>query len=723
MPTVYTMRWPKSLPARQTYEGIEVRRFVFRTPEGNPRRVAGAAATNPAILAGLVDALRRDRCQLIHIQCVSSAAWFAVQAARLLHLPLVATLQGELTMDADHIFERSPSARHALRRVLAQARAVTACSAATLAEAEAWYGHDLGRRARVIHNGVRVADFADVVPHHEDEPYVFALGRHVPQKGFDTLLEAMARLGAPGPEPAGPRPRRLLLAGDGPERPALEARARALGLADRVRFLGVTDRPTTAALFAGADLFVLPSRHEPFGIVSLEAMAAGTPVVATRVGGVAEIVADGTTGLLVAPEDPIALARAIERVGGDGALRHRLVAGGTSCAAEHDWSAIEARYGLVYDEVLDDGPAPTASTPSTPSTPSTATDGLRIAITSLYLPGSSKIGVGHQVHQFANVMQSRGHRVTVFSPDQPGPDAAYRHHHVDPGPSLRTFRFADRLRQQDWSGFDVLHAHGDDYLLHRPLVPGPGLPPHLRTMHGSCFAEALHIHGVQPRARMAVLGLTEVAASLSAEATVAVSANTCRWYPWIHRVIPCGVDLDRFHPGPPEARHERPTLLFVGTYEQRKRGRLLMEVFADQVRPALPDAQLWMVCSDAPGGPGVEVLGRLSDDELAERYRRAWVFCLPSTYEGFGVPYVEAMASGLPVVASPNPGAREVLDQGRLGVLADDHELGPRLIELLTSPPRRAELAERGLAAAGQYAWSSVAARYEALYAELLGRR
>ncbi|MEI5579328.1 glycosyltransferase, partial [Streptomyces brasiliscabiei] len=84
--------------------------------------------------------------------------------------------------------------------------------------------------------------------------------------------------------------------------------------------------------------------------------------------------------------------------------------------------------------------------------------------------------------------------------------------------------------------------------------------------------------------------------------------------------------------------------------------------FQREVLPHIPDARLEMVCRDAPPdpGPGVEVLGALNDEELVAAYQRAWVFCLPSDYEGFGIPYAEAMACGVPVVATENPGARYV---------------------------------------------------------------
>jgi len=336
-------------------------------------------------------------------------------------------------------------------------------------------------------------------------------------------------------------------------------------------------------------------------------------------------------------------------------------------------------------------------------------------MSSYYLPSESKIGAGYMAHRLAQVMVDRGHDVTMFSPCRRPDDARYDHVHVELSGSLRTVRWARRIGRLDLQAFDVYHAHGDDH-----LRAGRPTPAHVRTLHGSCFSEAIHIRGGRERLRMVMLGATEVAATAVADATVAVSRNTRTSFPWVRRVIPNGVDLGRFHPGP-EA--DAPTIMFVGTYQQRKRGRLLMEVFERHVRPAVPDARLWMVCSDAPEAPGVEVLGEISDAELAERYRRAWVFCLPSSYEGFGVPYIEAMASGTAVVATPNPGAREVLGEGDFGVITDPERLGDALVALLVDQRRRAGLARRGLARSQQYGWDVVASQYEDLYSSLIASR
>jgi glycosyltransferase involved in cell wall biosynthesis len=346
-----------------------------------------------------------------------------------------------------------------------------------------------------------------------------------------------------------------------------------------------------------------------------------------------------------------------------------------------------------------------------------ATDSLRIAMISYYLPSGSKIGVGYQVHALANRLVDRGHDVTVLSACEPVEGARYRHRMVRPRGRLRTFRFATQLRRVDFSSFDVLHAHGDDYWMWRRRARG-----HVRTLHGSCFEEALHIKGVVERTRMVMLGFSEVLASLVADRTVVVSPATRRWTPWVRNVIPNGVSLA---PAVGTPRADHPVVLFVGTWGGRKRGRLLAEAFGEHVVPGLPGAELWMVSRDVPDHVPAQVkaLGRVGDEELAELYARAWVFCLPSSYEGFGIPYAEAMAAGTPVLATPNPGSRYVTDEGRCGVLADEDDLGPALRRLLTDESARERYGELGRTRAEVFTLDAVTSSYETVYRDVIRSR
>ena len=408
---------------------------------------------------------------------------------------------------------------------------------------------------------------------------------------------------------------------------------------------------------------------------------------------------------------------------------------------------------------------------------------LKIGMVHATLPTAARPrdgGVSHAVHGLANALVRRGHAVRVLSLDSPPPDAAYA------GVRLRAFGSQGLFEASSRSGrpaygapsagtqraghlagttrarllryygvpcavagqwgrlgpIDVLHTHGDDWLLgparwlhalvrrvdpaagqpggRRGRTPGPApRPPVVRTFYGSALAEALASPAPARRLNHLMLYLTEIVAALAADAVVAISRATQRHFPRVQHVIPPGVDLGTFRPGPAAARSAVPAVLFVGTLHGRKRGALVLRVFQDVVRPRLPQAELWMVCPEPVAAPGVVWLGKLPRAALVERYQRAWVVCLPSTYEGFGLPALEAMACGTPVVATPNPGACEVLDGGRYGLLVPAGALGHALVALLQDGAQHAALAAAGLARAAAYGWDTIAAAYEAVYYEV----
>jgi len=155
--------------------------------------------------------------------------------------------------------------------------------------------------------------------------HLVAVGRLAPMKGFGVLLEAMAEL----PDA------RLTLVGDGPERAALEATAARHGVAARVRFAGALGAPGVTALLGEADVFCLPSFAEGVPVVLMEAMAARVPVVATAVNGIPELVADGRTGLLVAPGRAAPLVAAVRALAGDPERRRTMGAAGRAVVEEH----------------------------------------------------------------------------------------------------------------------------------------------------------------------------------------------------------------------------------------------------------------------------------------------------------------------------------------------------------------------------------------------------
>ena len=351
-PLVVTNRWPQDLVSHDTVEGLPVRREPFLTPERRLRPFVRFALDGRRAPGVLCRDLTTHGAQLIHVQCVSTNGYAARKIAQQLNLPLVVSLQGELTMDAAQVYQHSTVLPGLLRQLFREADAVTACSRQTLDEAIAFTGVDPGERAKVVYNGVQLDELSGAEPAQRERPYVLGIGRHVPQKGFDVLLRAFALL----------RDRnalanhQLVLAGDGAQHEELLDLARSLGLDDAVDFVGRCDRARTASLFAGCSLFVLPSRHEPMGIVNLEAMAAGRPVLASAVGGVPELVVDGQTGVLVRPDDHDALADALGQLLASPETRHRMGALGLARAQQFSWTAIADQYADIYQRVLADRP-------------------------------------------------------------------------------------------------------------------------------------------------------------------------------------------------------------------------------------------------------------------------------------------------------------------------------------------------------------------------------
>jgi len=167
---------------------------------------------------------------------------------------------------------------------------------------------------------------------------LFFHGRVVFQKGLDMLLAALGQI---APDIAW----ELHIAGDGPQRPELEAQATKLGIADRVVFRGWMRRPELSRVLRDMDLYVFPSRDEGMPNAVLEAMASGLPVVATRIAGSEELVVPEVTGLLAAPESATELAQAISRLVGDAQTREAMGrAARQRVEREYSWASVAARY-------------------------------------------------------------------------------------------------------------------------------------------------------------------------------------------------------------------------------------------------------------------------------------------------------------------------------------------------------------------------------------------
>jgi D-inositol-3-phosphate glycosyltransferase len=180
-------------------------------------------------------------------------------------------------------------------------------------------------------------------------PFVLFVGRLASNKGLSALVEAFADLHRHDPTAY-----LVLVGADGGEQAGVERRVQELGLADRVRITGfVADDSLVAAGFREARLFALPSQYEAFGLVLLESLAQGTPVIASRVGGIPEFIEDGRAGRLIPPEDVGALEAAFRELWDDEATRRRWgTYGRETVVPRYQWDRVVDRLQQVYAEVL-----------------------------------------------------------------------------------------------------------------------------------------------------------------------------------------------------------------------------------------------------------------------------------------------------------------------------------------------------------------------------------
>jgi glycosyltransferase involved in cell wall biosynthesis len=332
------------LPHYETVEGIPVRRFVFAMPRASLASIAGTPAALKT-LRELRSVVRDFQPDVLHVQCFSGNGAYAVALSRLTRTPLVITLQGETFMDDHDIYDHSASLRAALRLGLRRALAVTGCSALVLDDAAARFGLE-PTRARVIFNGVDAGQVRASRVSTPFQRYVLGVGRLVHKKGLDLLLSAFAAI-ARLDEDLG-----LVIAGDGPERGRLQQQAVDLGVDERVFFPGVLTQSEVAGVLQDAEIFVMPSRMEPFGIVVLEAWRAGVPVIATVRGGPPEFVVDGASGLIVDPLSPAALQSAMQSLLSSADLRLRLAHAGRNRISDFTWPTIAGRYSDLYASVV-----------------------------------------------------------------------------------------------------------------------------------------------------------------------------------------------------------------------------------------------------------------------------------------------------------------------------------------------------------------------------------
>ncbi len=353
---VYTRSWCKGLPLVQEVEpGFRVH-HVAAGPQGSVAK-EDLAQHLDEFTSGVLERIDVDGPPDV----VHANYWLSGMAGHTikhrLELPLVSTFHTLARVKAEEAAEEHDRRAKAEAEVIGCSDAILASSVDEAAQLERLYGA-VPERIEVVPPGVDHHLFSPGDPWAAraalglgDGPVLLFVGRIQPLKGADVAVRALAAL------PRGPQPATLLLVG-GPSGPQGESElarlhdlAADLGLGQRVRFLPPQPHGHLAAFYRAADVCLVPSRSESFGLVALEAAACGTPVVAAAVGGLRTLVAHGVSGFLVEDRDPAAYAGYVQRLLAAPALAADMSLEARSRAARYRWSITAARLRRLYADL------------------------------------------------------------------------------------------------------------------------------------------------------------------------------------------------------------------------------------------------------------------------------------------------------------------------------------------------------------------------------------
>lgn len=339
-------RWA-SLAATERSEARKELRVIRPRFVALPRALL-SASSGQRLFKAVADTLQteftRRPFDLIHAHVAVPDGAAGVLAARHFNVPLVLTVHGA---DVNVTLSRS-RALHELVVDTCNAADATVAVSTRLADelAEAGVRRE---RLRVVANGIDLTEIEAARPGGElaSGRWIVAAGNLTASKGFDDLIRAISLL-APAYDDV-----RVALVGSGPERHRLAALAKDLHLKDRIVFYGKQSPERLHRLMAAGDVFVLPSWREGFGIVYLEAMALGRPVVGCKGQGIGDVIEDGETGLLVEPRHPDAIAIAIRKLLDDPEMAKAMGAAAAELVRrEYTWEASAAKVHEVYEAVL-----------------------------------------------------------------------------------------------------------------------------------------------------------------------------------------------------------------------------------------------------------------------------------------------------------------------------------------------------------------------------------
>jgi glycosyltransferase involved in cell wall biosynthesis len=341
---IVTNRYPRRLPPSETIDGTLVTRLDFIIPQWEylkNRRIdlwLAGIVFFPLTLFRLSRILRRFQPDIVNIHYLGIHALFVWLLQRSSKTPLIVSLHGG---DVDSEPYQSKFKHWLFSTVLRRANRITSCSQTLLDEALSLLP-EIKSKAVVIHNGVNADLFLNAAPYDYPRSYLLGVGQLVKHKGFDLLISAFDLIAAEYPDVD------LLIAGGGPEYDTLCKQIEATNLGERIRMLGSVDREQVAALMRGSLATAIPSRREPFGIVGLEAMASGRPIIASTIDGLKEALQGGEVTWFTS-DNVQGLAQCLRTVLAQN--NPSLIESNRELARGYSWQSVTEEYLKVYRSI------------------------------------------------------------------------------------------------------------------------------------------------------------------------------------------------------------------------------------------------------------------------------------------------------------------------------------------------------------------------------------
>lgn len=606
-------------------------------------------------------------------------------------------------------------------------------------------------RTYAIHNAVAMESFAepDVKLLHrfraavakDDEQVVLYVGRLDREKGIDVLLRAFGQVLRRGIRA------KLVVAGSGVLESVLRKQATEQGIAGAVVFGGYAKGEVLTYLYRSAQVLAVPSLYEPFGIVALEGMASGNAVVASASGGLTEIVEHGKSGLLFRPGNDADLTKCLASVLADPGLRNRLARNGERRAREvFNWERVAELTREVYKEPSRSAISP-GSRPGAEPVPARAKKIPRIFFDCTPIhEGMTGIGLcADALLERLPTIWPDSEWVLLATPRNASYLAKkYRHERIVGGVEIE-LRFPTR---QQALGRLMQQIRGDLYFGLMFDAPEGNNSPSVTKIHDLAF---LKFPGMLSKDLTEYTTLAAEHATRHSSVILTGSESVrdeildhYRVSPERIAVIHDGVDdcLGRLPAKDEQAAIRKkygittPFILAVNLTNIRKNAGRLFRAFAELASArngrlslvvaggwSISGSNLWRLAYDAGMDDRVMITGYVPRRELLCLYAQASVVCMPSLYEGFGIPAVEAMACGVPVVTSDRGAMREVT--GGAAVLVDPEDTGSIAMGLkrsLDDTALRSECILRGKERARMFTWQRAAERVATIVYALVWR-